>query len=230
MGGPVCVKFLVVDDHVLIRDALRDMLGALKRDAAVLESSNCRAAMRCLEGHSDVGLVLLDLSLPDGNGLEMLAELRRRYPAVGIVVLSAHHDHETVRRVFDLGALGFIPKSAERVVIATALKLILNGSVYVPPEFLLGNAAPAPSNGAAYSEDSHQPADFGLTSRQIEVLALMMRGCSNKEICRVLDVAEPTVKCHVSAILHALGVSTRLEAVAAANELGWQLGMPRMAT
>jgi DNA-binding NarL/FixJ family response regulator len=226
------MKFIVVDDHVLIRDALRDILKTLQRDAIVLECANCRDSVRCLEQHPDAGLVLLDLTLPDGSGLEMLAELRRRHPAVGVVVLSAYHDREKVERVLYLGALGFIPKSAERLVIVTALKLILTGSVYVPPEYLLTNvpSAPPPANGVGALIGSRQPAHYGLTVRQVEVLALMMRGCSNKAICRTLDVAEPTVKNHVSAILHAFGVSTRLEAVAAANELGWQLGMTKTAT
>jgi DNA-binding NarL/FixJ family response regulator len=224
------MKILVVDDHALIRDALREILKVLKSDAVVLETADCGQTMRLIEEHGDIELILLDLTLPDGSGLEMLAKLRDRHPSVGIVVLSAYHDRENVEKVLDLGALGFIPKSAERAVMLGALQLIFAGGIYVPPEILAGRG-PRLSETAKRSTvagPTMQPTDRGLTDRQVEVLALMMQGCSNKAICRILDVAEPTVKNHVSAILKALNVTTRTEAVIAVGELGWQLKLPRI--
>jgi DNA-binding NarL/FixJ family response regulator len=223
------MKILVVDDHALIRDALRDILKVWKNDAVVLETADCGQTMRLVEEHGDIELILLDLTLPDGSGLDMLARLRDRHPSVGIVVLSAYHDRENVEKVLDLGALGFIPKSAERAVMLGALQLIFAGGIYVPPEILVGRGprvSEAPKQVPAVAPTV--PIDRGLTDRQVEVLALMMQGCSNKAICRVLDVAEPTVKNHVSAILKALKVTTRTEAVIAAGELGWQLKLPRL--
>jgi DNA-binding NarL/FixJ family response regulator len=225
------MKILVVDDHALIRDALRDILKVLKKDAVVLETADCGQTMRLVEEHGDIELILLDLTLPDGSGLEMLAKLRDRHPSVGIVVLSAYHDRENVEKVLDLGALGFIPKSAERGVMLGALQLIFAGGIYVPPEILVGRGlrvSEAPKR-VPVGALTVQPIDRGLTDRQVEVLALMMQGCSNKAICRILDVAEPTVKNHVSAILKALNVTTRTEAVIAVGELGWQLKLPRLA-
>src|SRR4029077_1228829 len=111
------MKVLVVDDHALIREALRGILKELKEDAAVLEASNCRLAMRLVEEHSDVGLILLDLNLPDRNGFDVLAELRERYPGISTVVLSAFNDRDTVAKALELGALGFIPKSSTREVM-----------------------------------------------------------------------------------------------------------------
>jgi DNA-binding NarL/FixJ family response regulator len=214
------MKVLLVDDHVLIRDALRGVLRELTDDATVLEASDCRQAMHLIEAHPDLHLILLDLNLPDRDGFTMLADLRKRYATISLVVLSALHDRENVLRALDLGALGFIPKSAPRDVMVNALRLVFAGGIYIPPE-ALGRAEAKearPSSGRPPS-----PADLGFTERQLEVLALMMQGKSNKAISRILDVAEPTVKHHVTAILKALKVANRTEAVIAVGSLGWVL-------
>src|SRR5262249_5995962 len=147
--------------------------------------------------------------------------LRRRYPTISVVVLSAFHDRNNVLRALDLGAVGFIPKSAQREVMLSALRLVLSGGMYIPPEILPRPESVQPVPGIVKSSIS--PADLGLTERQIEVLSLMMRGRSNKAIARILDLAEPTVKTHVTAILKALKVSNRTEAVIAVVALGWVL-------
>ena len=214
------MKILVIDDHVLIREALRGVLRELKGEAAViLEASDSRQAMRHIEQNPDVELVLLDLGLPDRDGLEMLSELGKRYPTTSVVVLSAKQDRDTVMEALDLGALGFIPKSGQREVMLSAFNLIFSGGVYIPPE-ILNRREPATAPRAAPALSKAGAADLGLTERQIEVLALMMQGKSNKAISRVLDLAEPTVKIHVSAILKALKVANRTEAVIAASALG----------
>jgi DNA-binding NarL/FixJ family response regulator len=104
------MKILLIDDHVLIREALQGILKELRPDATVLEASNCSQGMRLAEEHADLEVILLDLNLPDGDGFNLLAELRKLYPAVSIVVLSATNDRDTVTRALDLGAVGFIPK------------------------------------------------------------------------------------------------------------------------
>jgi DNA-binding NarL/FixJ family response regulator len=222
------MKILVVDDHALIREALRGVLKDLKDDAAVLEASDWRQATLLLQEHSDLGLILLDLSLPDKNGFAALAELRDHYRAIPIVVLSAFHDRANVVKALDLGALGFIPKSAQRAVMLSALNLVFSGGIYIPPDALEGHgSAPAgsqPTIGRAATDGPRlSPADVGLTERQVAVLALMMRGKSNKAICRALDLAEATVKNHVTGILKALNVTNRTEAVIRVGELGWDL-------
>ena len=216
------MKILLVDDHALIRDALRGVLKELTDDALVLEASDCRQALRLIEEHPDLHLILLDLNLPDRDGFGMLVEVRRRYPTISMVVLSAFHDRENVLRALDLGALGFIPKSAPREVMVNALRLVFSGGIYVPPEAL----ARAELKDARRARPV-SPTDLGLTERQLEVLALMMQGKSNKAIARVLDMAEPTVKHHVTAILKTLKVANRTEAVIAVGMLGWE--MPRIA-
>src|SRR5580704_15911563 len=218
------MKILIVDDHALIRDALRGVLKKLQRGAIVLEASDCRQAMATIENHSDITLILLDLTLPDRDGFSVLAELRERYPAIAIVVLSGLQDRATVTKVLELGAVGFIPKSSRREIMLSAFQLIFAGSVYVPPEILpheeVSHAAPA---ARPESRPLVTPTETGLSDRQLDVLALMMQGKSNKAICRTLNLAEPTVKNHVTAILRALKVSNRTEAVIAVNELGWKL-------
>ncbi|HET9536006.1 MAG TPA: response regulator transcription factor [Mesorhizobium sp.] len=214
------MKILLVDDHALIRDALRGVLKELAADAAILEASDSRQAMRLIEQHPDLHLILLDLNLPDRDGFAVLSDLRKRCATISIVVLSAFNARENVLRALDLGALGFIPKSSSREVMANALRLIFSGGVYIPPE-ALGRAETTVAVAALGRRVS--PTDLGLTERQMEVLALMMQGKSNKAISRILDAAEPTVKHHVTAILKALKVANRTEAVIAVGALGWEL-------
>jgi len=215
------MKILVVDDHTLIREALRGVLQELKPEADVIDASSCREALQFAQANaSELSLVLLDLGLPDGDGFDTLGELRDLYPAVAIVVLSASKDHDSVTKALDLGALGFIPKSASRAVMVSALQLVFAGGIYVPPE-ILQRPQRAPMSASVSAPMS--PSELGLTERQIEVLALMMQGKSNKAVCRELDLAEATVKNHVTAILRALKATNRTEAVIAVGELGWKL-------
>jgi DNA-binding NarL/FixJ family response regulator len=222
--GHSIMKILVIDDHVLIREATQALLKKLKRGAEVLEASDSRQAMEIFANNADIGLVMLDLNLPDRDGLAVLSDLRELNPAVAVVVMSALQERATVMQALDLGAVGYIPKSARREVMMSALQLIFAGGVYIPPEILahvepVAAASPPPQHGRAIVS----PSDMGLSDRQLDVLAHLMQGKNNKVICRVLGLAEPTVKNHVTAILRALKVSNRTEAVIAVNELGWKL-------
>jgi DNA-binding NarL/FixJ family response regulator len=218
------MKILVIDDHVLIREALQALLKKLKRGAVVLEASDSRQAMEIFANNADIGLVMLDLNLPDRDGLAVLSELREHHPAVAVVVMSAIQERATVMQALDLGAVGYIPKSARREVMMSALQLIFAGGIYIPPEIL---AHGEPSAAAASPQPNERlivsPSEVGLSERQLDVLAHLMQGKNNKVICRVLGLAEPTVKNHVTAILRALKVTNRTEAVIAVNELGWKL-------
>jgi DNA-binding NarL/FixJ family response regulator len=227
------MKILVVDDHALIREALSSVLRELRTDATVLEAATCTQAMQLADAHPDLDMVVLDLTLPDRDGFSVLSELRASRPALAVVVLSGVQDRETVKRALDRGAQGFIPKSANREVMRSAFQLVFAGDIYVPPVILEREPPPgaqAAATQAMASAPRHDrpqvsPADLGLTGRQLDVLALMMQGKSNKAICRILDLAEPTVKNHVTAILRALKVTNRTEAVLAAGEFGWNLNV-----
>ena len=216
------MKILVVDDHPLTREALRGVFADLDSNAALLEAGDSRQAMRLIAEHTDLALILLDLNLPDRDGFSVLTELRERHPTIAVVVLSGVQDRNSVMKALDLGAAGFIPKTGQREVLMSALRLVFAGGIYIPRE-IFGREQ---TSGAATPfglQSQPVPSDLGLTSRQIEVLALVMQGKSNKAICRVLDLAEPTVKNHVTAIFRALKVTNRTEAAVSAQGLGWDL-------
>ncbi len=218
------MKFLIVDDHALIREAMRSVLLGLRSDSSVLEAADAQTALQTLQRHSDTDLVLLDLHLPDLDGLQVLSLVAERHPAIAVVMLSGDKDQATMRKALELGAQGFIPKAETREVLTSALALVLAGGVYVPPAALRGApASTAPAPAIASLSIRPDAASLGLTDRQLEVLTLLMQGKNNKLICRALDLAEPTVKNHVSAILKALGVSSRTEAVLAVTRLGLSL-------
>src|SRR5436190_2885593 len=163
------MKILLVDDHALIRDALRGVVRELSPEATILEASDSRQAMNLIEDNSDLHLILLDLNLPDRDGFVILADLRKHYATISVVVLSALQDREIILRALDVGALGFIPKSAPREVMVNALRLVFAGGTYIPPE-ALGRAESKPERPSR----PVSPADLGFTDRQMEVLALMM--------------------------------------------------------
>jgi len=211
------VKILVADDHALIREAFRHLLTDLVNGVIVLEVGDSEGAHQLIEQHSDLDLVLLDLRLPGKGGMAMLEQLRTDHPPLPIVVVSALEDPGTVRTALARGAMGFIPKSSSNEVMLNALRLVLSGGRYLPPEILSGDG------GAAAPPRSMD--QVHLTDRQREVLALMVQGKSNKHICRELGLAEATVKIHVTAILRALRVTSRAQAIVAVNQLGLTSGL-----
>jgi DNA-binding NarL/FixJ family response regulator len=218
------MKVLVCDDHALMREAMRGVLKELVPDACVIEAADGRQMTRLIEQDPQLDLLLLDLNLPDQDGLSLLRNLRESHPEITIVVLSAFQDRETVRRSLGLGALGFIPKNTERDVVLNALRLVLSGGIYIPVQALDGaGAAQSGSSSSAGDLRGRLPPRLGLTDRQIEVLALVMQGKSNKAISRTLGLAEHTVKNHMTAILKALQVTSRTEAVIAVGKLSQQM-------
>jgi DNA-binding NarL/FixJ family response regulator len=138
------MKVLVVDDHPLIREAALTMLNQLKRVTVVLEASSAQQTVEITEKHPDISLILLDITLPDRDGFSLLSELRDRYPATAIVVLSASQDQEEVQRAFSLGVLGYIPKTTRREVMLNAIELVLSGGLYIPSAVLEGERALSP--------------------------------------------------------------------------------------
>ena len=221
------LKILVVDDHPLIREALRLVLKALDERIELLEARNCSEALEQASANPDLTLILLDLTLPGEDGFEALRVLREQHSAIPVVVLSASDQAETVKRALDLGAMGFVPKTSSNDILIGALRLVLSGGVYLPPEVLRSEAAGASSPALAPVPDASRqlrsPREIGLTERQAQVLALMIQGKPNKLICRELNLAEGTVKIHVTAILKALNVTNRTQAVIAVGKLGLKL-------
>jgi DNA-binding NarL/FixJ family response regulator len=211
------LKILVVDDHPLIRAAVRNVLTQLEADVEVHEAQNCPAALALVETHPDLTLVLLDLHLPGMGGLDALSILRERYPEIPAVVLSAADDRESVLQALDRGAMGFIPKSSSNAVMVSALRLVLSGGVYLPPEVL---AAPV-ARPRTHLLPAPRPATLGPTGAP-PCAGAAVQGKPNKLICRELNLPAH-VNVHITAILKALKVSNRTQAVIAAGHLGIRL-------
>jgi DNA-binding NarL/FixJ family response regulator len=217
--GPV--KVLVVDDHPLILEALRHVLAQLETDLEVYEAASAEAGRRLVDEHPDASLALLDLTLPGADGFELLADFRAAHPAVPVVVLSASERHVDVLRALDMGAMGYIPKRSPNSVMLQALRLVLSGGIYVPAAAIGADPGPGRTPPAAVPPRGRTtPRDLGLTDRQAEVLGCILQGLPNKLICRRLALAEGTVKIHVAAILRALNVHNRTQAVIEASRLG----------
>ena len=221
------MKILVAEDHPLLREALAYVLRELDSEVCVVEAANGEEVVRLTAGHADLDLVLLDICLPGVRGLELFQALRQDHPALPVVVLSAIDDPDIVKAVLAGGAMGFVPKSSPRPVMVNALRLVLSGGRYLPPELIVGewesmtHRVEGPEKPARPSVE-----DLGLTERQLQVLALVAQGKSNKVICRELGLAEATVKIHVTAILKTLKVASRTQAVVAINRLGLSFDSP----
>ncbi|WP_018412239.1 response regulator [Methyloversatilis thermotolerans] len=218
------MKILIVDDHPLIREALRHVLPGLAADIRLLDAPDCESGLKLADQHPDLDLALLDLTLPGSSGMSALQTFRGAHPALPIVVLSGFDDASTVLAALDEGAMGFIPKSSSNEVLLGALRLVLSGGIYVPRQAIVGELGMGSPRVEDSSRKSQTASDIGLTERQAEVLTLMVQGKPNKEICRELNLAEGTVKVHITAILKALGASNRTQAVLAVSRIGLKLG------
>jgi DNA-binding NarL/FixJ family response regulator len=213
------VKILVCDDHALFRDGLARVLVDLDPEAELLEADSAAEALKRVAAHPELDLVLLDLQLPDADGLSVLEQVGERFPVVPVVVVSSSERPEDVRSALDKGALGFIPKSTRGEVLLGALKLVLSGGVYVPPLMMEAVSQAEPSH-TPRERASRSDGAAALTDRQLEVLRLVGRGLTNREIGEVLGIGAATVKTHTLAIYAALDVTNRAEAVMAMRDLG----------
>ena len=212
------MKILLVDDHALFRDGVALLLRELDSAVQVRHAANLDEALAALDGEPSIELILLDFILPGTHGLQALEMLRERHPGVPLVMLSSQEDQTTVLRSINLGAMGFIPKSAPASQMFDALRTVLAHGIYVPPLSLAGVALPMPARLPA------SPAELGLTPRQTQVLRLILEGKPIKLIARELGLSHNTAKTHVSAVLRALAVTTRTQAIVAANRMGLVLG------
>lgn len=227
------MKVLIVDDHPLFREGVGLLLRRLADDLEILEASHCDEALALCESGASIDLLLLDLNLGGRSGMDGLAELRARFPEIPVVVLSTSDDQPTVRRAIDLGAMGFIPKTSSSEIMIGALRLVLAKGVYLPRNILAEQplhlplaARPAAQGDRPAGAGALTARDLGLTHRQADVLHLVLQGKPIKLIARDLGLAEGTVKSHVSAVLRALNVTTRTQAIVAAGRLGLMFDSP----
>ena len=218
------MKILVCDDHALFRAGLLHVLGELDPEVRLLEAGSGDEVLAAAREHPDLDLVLLDLDLGGVSGLDLLVELRSHDASLPVVMVSASEDPASMRAAIDGGAAGFVPKSSRGGVLLGALRLVLGGGVYIPPEML---RAPARVAEAPEAQPRRRRRRTGpLTARQEEVLELLARGLTNREICGVLGIAEGTVKAPLASIFEALDVTNRTEAAFALQELRRSRGDP----
>jgi DNA-binding NarL/FixJ family response regulator len=215
------------------------VIQGLGSDTTVIGVGTARAAREALKADADFDLVLLDLQLGDADGFDVLVEFRAAHPALPVVVVSASDRTSDVIRAIDAGAMGFVPKRASNDTLHEALNMVMSGGIYVPP-MTMGSEPTRPEGDTVPSvlrvvrEQAHDSgfqtnavplAEFGLTPRQTEVLALLLKGQPNKLIARELNVSVESVKDHVAAVLRALGVSSRTQAVLAVSQMSAQGGL-----
>jgi DNA-binding NarL/FixJ family response regulator len=200
------MKILIVDDHPLFRAGFHAVLEQSDLDAAVLSVSSVAEGLQVLKRDGDVGLVLLDIHLRGEDGFNALKVIGEKFPTTACIMISGDEQEGVAPRVIAAGASGFIPKSFTADEMIAAIRQVLNGDVFVPTP----SQQPAPATDGT-----------ALTLRQLEVISMLGRGFSNKEIARALDVAERTVKAHVSAVFEALNVRNRTQAVLVAQRRGF---------
>ena len=218
--GDEPLVILLADDHPLFRAGLKHLLAGLDEKAHVCEASDLEQALERLSGHASVDLMLVDLIMPGMNGFSGIQRLCEQAPDVPLVVISVKESAEDVRRAMRAGAVGYIPKSSLPDVMIGALRLVLSGGMYLPPNVLEGLGAESGDGGRRrQGEGSESGPLANLTRRQRDVLDLLVEGKSNKDIAGVLGLSPGTVKIHVSSIFKALNVTNRTQAVIMTNEL-----------
>ncbi|WP_419904695.1 response regulator [Kiloniella sp.] len=202
------LKILVADDHQMVREGVKGVLAELDTDLIVLEAEDFSGVIESISAHTDLDLVLLDISMPGMDGVKNIIQLKSLAPDIPVAILSAHNDPKLVKEALAIGADGYISKTSKTAVMLHAIRLILDGEIYIPSLFLEPNGL-----DITEQEQPSSPLD-NLTPRQLEVFDRMRTGASNKEIAREIGCAESTVKAHVTAILKTLNVNSRAKACA----------------
>jgi DNA-binding NarL/FixJ family response regulator len=218
------MKALLVDDHALFRDGLSMLMAQRFPEAGLTAVADIGAALAVLAAEPAAGprteLVLLDLGLPDSQGLDSLAALQQAAPEAAIVVMSADDRPETILAAIGQGAAGFIPKTARLGAIESALRVVLDGGVHLP-EGVVRSVAPLPQQGFDPAQvEAAAIRALRLSRRQADVLRLLVRGRSTKLMSRELKIEESTVKTHLIALFRKLDVNSRSQAVIAAARMG----------
>jgi DNA-binding NarL/FixJ family response regulator len=220
------MRILIVDDHPIMRGGVRVCLHDFDPTIDVVEAATLQDGMRIAKQPAPIDVVLLDLYMPGFTGIAALVTFRESIdPCPPVVVFSSSDDAATAVAALDAGAMGYIPKSSTPQVLQSALRLVLANGVYVPPTVLgFGAAARAPVAAAPQSgRPLRKLAELGLTPRQQEVCALMVKGQAVKQIARKLNISPATVKVHLQPILRSLEVENRTEAIVALHRMGFSL-------
>ncbi len=199
------MKVLIVDDHAIVREGLIALLVQAEPGAEILQAGGSLEALDVVAAREDLDVVVLDLAMPGIGGIGALPALSRLRPGLPVIVLSSSENPEDVRNALAAGAMGYVTKSASPRTLVAAVRLVLAGSIYVPPLMIAPSQRPQPAL-------EPPPEGAALTARHKDVLELLAAGKSNKEIGLALGIAEKTVKAHVTAIFRSLNVVNRTQA------------------
>lgn len=209
-------KILIADGHPLFREAIVGVIKAAFSDSTVVETGDLDTVLALTQQQDDFDLILLDLNMPGMNGLNGLITLRNEAPTIPVVIVSAENDRQAVLQAMTYGAVGFITKSSPRTQMTQAIEQILAGNIYLPSDIMRTGS----TRRHGHEEHRISPELLNtLTRRQLLVLERMSTGESNKRIAYTLNIAETTVKAHVSAVLRKLGVHNRVQAILAASNV-----------
>jgi two-component system, NarL family, nitrate/nitrite response regulator NarL len=211
------MKILIVDDHPIYRKGLIALLDQMEPDTALLQANDGAQALALIAENDDLDVVILDLVIPGMDGLRAIAEFGKIRPELPVIILSSSENPADVRAALANGALGYVPKSSAEHTLLSAIRVVLNGDIYVPPFVLLQTK----SGHLADLKIESGPDRPVLTDRQIEVLRRISAGQLNKIIAVELGLSEKTVKSHITAIFRALNVMNRSQAAAVAREAGF---------
>lgn len=206
MSGKISV--LIADDHVMVRQGLKQILELEDDISVVAQAGNGSEAVKfAREVNPDV--VLMDINMPGTNGLQAIKEIKQDKLACKVIVLTIHEDREYLFKTLQMGAEGYVLKDAEPAVLIEAIRNVHNGQSYIQPN--MTKELVREFNRVTLHEKERND-ENNLTSREIEVLELIAEGMINKEIARQLYISEKTVKNHVSNIFKKLNVSDRTQA------------------
>lgn len=211
-------RVVVADDHALVRGGLAQLVKLVEENVEIFETNDFGQTLEILSNTPMIDLLLLDLLMPGMEDQEGIDHICKKWPDIPVIVISAKENAAVIRNALSAGAMGYIPKTSSPEVMMSAIKLVLSGGVYVPPNIL---GAGLNSQGSFYGSDSISTINSSievsynqLTDRQQEVLDLMAFGKSNKDIANNLGLTTGTVKMHISRIFKTLNVQNRTEAVA----------------
>jgi two-component system nitrate/nitrite response regulator NarL len=221
------MNILLIDDHFCAREGVACLLKQIFPELQVFEVESFDEGL-AIARTTPLNLVLLDVQLPGKDGLAGLAELRREFPNLCVTMFSGLDDRELVFESLRLGAMGFITKSVSRQAFVEALKDVLSGKVYLPVSVVGAQLVLEVTPTTGRLKPVSDPASFGLTPREFEVLGWLVQGTCNKEIARKLGIEEQTVKNHLRLVFQKFGVVRRTELLVKVFEMGIVFGRPEV--
>jgi DNA-binding NarL/FixJ family response regulator len=221
------VRILIVDDHALVRRGMGHVVRECFTQAEVMEAGNAAEALHVMDSQA-VDIALVDVRMPDSDGLELLHEMKQRWPDVPVIMLTSFDHAHYVRRALAEGAAGYMLKDATPDDLEQAIKVAISGGGNVLSPRVIQNLFESMEGGSRENGETSLRASSSLTQRETDILALLAEGKSNRDISRALFLSEKTVKAHLAAIFRKLGVTNRTQAAMAAVSMGIGPGLPNL--